>query len=63
MHVPHAPKDYQDTPIYWFAVLDCALDRGDLATAARAQKELQRLGIAVTVRRQSARQKEARRVR
>jgi hypothetical protein len=40
-----------DRPIYWYAVLEQALDRGDLEAAARAQKELRRLGIDVRYRR------------
>lgn len=40
-----------DRPIYWFAVLEQALDRSDLATAARAQRELKRLGITVNYQR------------
>jgi hypothetical protein len=39
--------DYTDQPIYWFAVLDRAVERGDHAAAAEAQRELERLGVRV----------------
>lgn len=38
----------EDQPIYWFSVLELSRDRGDIQTAARAQRELKRLGVAVT---------------
>ena len=38
-------------PLYWFAVLEQALDVGDLEAAAKAQRELRRLGVKVTYRR------------
>lgn len=37
-------------PIYWFAVLDLSLARGDLAAAAEAVRELRALGIDVRYR-------------
>jgi len=37
-----------DIPTYWFAILDQARDRGDFQAAARAERELQRLGVRVT---------------
>jgi hypothetical protein len=37
-------------PIYWFVVLEKALAASDFATAARAQGELNRLGVTVTYR-------------
>lgn len=36
-------------PIYWFACLDQALDRGDLQLAASAVHELQQMGIVVRI--------------
>ena len=39
--------DYADTPIYWFVLLQGAVERGDLEAAAIAQRELRRLGIEV----------------
>jgi hypothetical protein len=47
-HTPTStPDDYADEPIYWFAVLDKAVEHGDHAAAAEAQRELDRLGVAV----------------
>jgi hypothetical protein len=34
-------------PIYWFALLEQAIDRGDLQAAAHAQEELAKLGVRV----------------
>jgi len=51
-----------DHPVYWFALLDRALDAGDLESAARSKRELERLGVSVIYRRRSARRKEARHV-
>jgi hypothetical protein len=42
-----APDDYTDEPIYWFAILDQAIERGDHQAAADAQRELGRLGVVV----------------
>lgn len=39
--------DYTEQPIYWFAILDCAVEEGDHAAAAEAQRELARLGVRV----------------
>ena len=39
--------DYTDQPIYWFAILDRAVERGDHEAAAEAQRELARLGVKV----------------
>jgi hypothetical protein len=43
--VPPTPETSQ--PIYWFALLERALDEGNLQAAARAQKELIKLGVTV----------------
>ena len=45
------PQPVTDVPVYWFVILEEALDQGDLKQAARAQKELERLGVTVTYRR------------
>jgi len=45
-------EDYTDEPIYWFALLDRAVERGDHVAAAEAQRELDRLGIRVRYGRQ-----------
>jgi hypothetical protein len=42
-----SPDRFRDQPIYWFAILDGAVERGDHATAARAQAQLRRLGVRV----------------
>jgi hypothetical protein len=39
--------DYTDEPLYWFALLDRAVARGDHAAAADAQRQLKRLGVRV----------------
>jgi hypothetical protein len=41
------PDNYADEPIYWFAVLEKAVDRGDHATAEAATRQLDRLGVRV----------------
>lgn len=41
-------------PIYWFALLEKAQERGDLETAAHAQRELARLGVRVRYGRPAA---------
>jgi hypothetical protein len=46
--------DYTDQPIYWFAILDRAVEIGDHAAAAEAQRELQRLGVRVNYGTRSA---------
>jgi hypothetical protein len=40
-----------ESPVYWFVMLDMAVYRRDFAQAARAQRELARLGITVTYKR------------
>lgn len=40
----------QDEPIYWFAILEKALDAGNLQEAALAQRELARLGYTLRYR-------------
>jgi hypothetical protein len=47
--MPSIPPDppVTDIPIYWFAKLERAVEEGDHATAAEAQRELARLGVQV----------------
>ena len=44
---PKEPDDYTDQPIYWFTILDKAVERGDHAAAAEAQRRLKQLGVSV----------------
>jgi hypothetical protein len=37
----------EDLPIYWFARLERAVEQGDHAAAAEAQRQLARLGVRV----------------
>jgi hypothetical protein len=39
--------DYQRWPLYWFSRLEAALEAGDLAQAAEAQRRLEELGLRV----------------
>ena len=39
-----------DWPLWWFAKLEAAIERGDYQKAARAQVELERLGVTVQYR-------------
>jgi hypothetical protein len=48
---------YADQPVYWFCKLEDAMDRGDLQTAAAAQRELARLGLRVAYDRPLANRK------
>ena len=48
-----------DHPVYWFAIMEDAKDRGEFEAAARAKRELERLGVHIaykprTVRRRFA---------
>jgi hypothetical protein len=52
------PQPVTDVPVYWFVILEEALDQGDLEQAARAQKELKRLGVTVTYRRRQVKREE-----
>lgn len=47
------PSPEKQQPIYWFAILDSARERGDFAAAAEAQRELEHMGITVRYRRQT----------
>jgi hypothetical protein len=50
--VPARPPEL-DHPVYWFVLLDRALDAGNLDAAARARRELERLGYSVNCGRRS----------
>lgn len=39
--------DAKRQPVYWFLILEDAVQRGDHITAAEAQRELARMGIRV----------------
>lgn len=41
-------RDHRDQPVYWFAVLEIARERGDFDRAAEAKRQLQRLGVCVS---------------
>jgi hypothetical protein len=47
----------EDMPVYWFAVLERAVQEGDFEAAAHAQAELERLGVTVRYRRRPARER------
>ena len=42
------PDSVLDQPIYWFALLERAVEIGDHAKAAEAQRHLARLGVRVS---------------
>jgi hypothetical protein len=44
--IPKAPSP-TDWPLYWFAKLEKAVEEGDHAAAAEAQRHLARLGVHV----------------
>jgi hypothetical protein len=44
---PTTDPPVTDWPLYWFALLDKAVEQGDHQAAAEAQRELARLGIRV----------------
>ena len=46
-------------PLYWFGVLEKAVNQGDHQTAAEAQNELRRLGVRVAYGRPDRPRKEA----
>jgi hypothetical protein len=43
--------DVRQSPIYWFFLLDRAIQDGDFEAAVRAQRELKCLGVEVRYRR------------
>jgi hypothetical protein len=44
------PEPVRNWPLWWFARLEAAVQRGDYRTAARAQRQLERLGVTVQYR-------------
>jgi hypothetical protein len=44
------PTRVRNWPLWWFARLEAAVENGDHVTAARAQQELERLGVTVQYR-------------
>lgn len=46
--MPKPPKDYRDSPVYWFAILDIARASRDEEKQKTAIRELARLGITVS---------------
>ena len=40
-----------DIPAYWFSIMEMAKESGDFELAARAKRELERLGVHITYRR------------
>jgi hypothetical protein len=49
-----------DWPLYWFAKLEKAVERGDHQAAAEAQRQLARLGVRVAYGRPARRQEAGR---
>jgi hypothetical protein len=49
MAAPHK-TDSTNWPLWWFAQLEAAIERGDYRAAADAQRELERLGVSVQYR-------------
>jgi hypothetical protein len=46
--MPTASRDPSiNWPLWWFARLEAAVERGDHAAASEAQRELERLGVSV----------------
>lgn len=45
--MPVATEDVTREPVYWFLVLDRAMEKGDLETALRATETLKGLGVHV----------------
>jgi len=39
--------DFKDSPVIWFTILEAARKQGNFVEAAKAQKELKRLGVQV----------------
>jgi len=57
--MPTLTKDtVTDWPLWWFAQLEAAVERGDHQAAADAQRELARLGVRVSYGRPRAKRQE-----
>jgi hypothetical protein len=50
MPAVNLPDPVRDWPLWWFARLEAAIERGDYPAAAEAQQELERLGVTVRYR-------------
>lgn len=44
-------RDHRNEPMYWFGILEIARERNDFEHAAEAKRQLERLGVKVTYRR------------
>lgn len=51
MSVQGHTRDHRDEPTYWFAVLEIARERDDFEGAAKAKRQLERLGVYVAFQR------------
>lgn len=43
----------REQPVYWFLILELAVEKGDFNAAAAAQRELRRMGVEVTYSRRA----------
>jgi hypothetical protein len=50
MSTSHLPARVRNWPLWWFAHLEAAIERGDHQAAAKAQGQLERLGVTVQYR-------------
>ncbi len=46
---PHGRDRAEDSPVAWFVMLELALHRSDFELAAKARRELERLGVKVRI--------------
>jgi uncharacterized protein YPO0396 len=53
--ITEAETDPKTSPVYWFVVLQQAIDRGDFEAAAKAQRALADLGVQVVHQKRRAR--------
>jgi hypothetical protein len=51
------PDPVKDQPIYWFALLERAVERGNYTAAAECQRQLERLGVRVVYGRPTRRRR------
>lgn len=56
--MPEHVKSVTDSPVYWFAVLEKAVDSGNLEAAGQAVSQLRRLGVEVIYRSPAALRRE-----
>jgi hypothetical protein len=52
-------RSVTEQPVYWFCLLEEAMDRGDFEAATKAHRELARLGLRVAYCRRKVKPKEA----